>query len=240
MENGYNGAMREGANRWLLLGAVVLLAGVRWFVMTSPGHFQPWQPDAWFDPEVIEFTRLNLNLGCSLLCLVVGPWVVLSWLGGVRPGRGEWGLGSPDMNEKKLKLRVVALGVLFVGAGVLGTLGLPELGANYPLGRIPGGGYGTVVAGIAGSVALVFINELFFRGVALFTLEKGFGVIAVYMLLPLYVVEYAGAPTVELWAAVFRGVVLGHLALRTRSMWPGFWLAVAGSLSVDGVGLLAR
>lgn len=79
--------------------------------------------------------------------------------------------------------------------------------------------------------------EMFFRGFLLFTLERRFGLHAVLVMTIPYAMIHASKPMPEAFGAVVAGLLLGYLALRTRSFYGGVLLHYGVALSMD---LLAR
>jgi membrane protease YdiL (CAAX protease family) len=89
--------------------------------------------------------------------------------------------------------------------------------------------------------ALQFITlEFFYRGFLLFSLERYLGVYAIFVMVIPYGMVHFGKPFVETLAAIPAGVVLGALALRTRSIWPGAALHIAVGWSMDLLSLYHR
>ena len=69
--------------------------------------------------------------------------------------------------------------------------------------------------------ALQFITlEFFYRGYLLFSLERYIGVYSVFVMVIPYTMVHFGKPFAETLAAIPAGVILGLLALRSRSIWP--------------------
>lgn len=86
--------------------------------------------------------------------------------------------------------------------------------------------------------ALQFITlEFFFRGFLLFALERYIGVYAIFVMVIPYCMIHFGKPFAEVLAAIPAGVVLGALALRTRSIWPGALLHIVVGWSMDVLSL---
>ena len=67
-----------------------------------------------------------------------------------------------------------------------------------------------------------FAWEYFCRGFLLFSLEKRFGSFAVVLQMVPFVMAHIGKPELEVYSSILGGLVLGVLAIRTRSMWPCF------------------
>jgi membrane protease YdiL (CAAX protease family) len=89
--------------------------------------------------------------------------------------------------------------------------------------------------------AVQFVTlEFFYRGFLLFALERFMGAFAIFVTVIPYCMVHFGKPFVETFAAIPAGVVLGALALRTRSIWPGAALHIAVGWSMDLLSLYHR
>jgi len=220
-----------------LLVLLLLCASGRWLLMSDPGHFTPWMPSSWFDPGTISFTRAWLNVASSVLWLVVLPLVLTALLVGL-----DWESGGA---VRLMRLappvfpfpiwRVVA-GALLVGGlacGILGPLLFAELAETYPVYRRAGENLLNLAVSESLVLGLILTTELFYRGIALTLLASRFGGLAVYLLVPLYFLDHVGAPMPELLGSIVTGVVLGHLALATRSIWPGVAIHAACAVCTD-------
>jgi membrane protease YdiL (CAAX protease family) len=75
--------------------------------------------------------------------------------------------------------------------------------------------------------------EAFFRGFLVFGLARRFGLLGIPLMTVPYVMIHFGKPAPEAFAAIFAGLALGYLALRSRSFVPGVFLHVAVALTMD-------
>jgi len=82
--------------------------------------------------------------------------------------------------------------------------------------------------------ALQFLSlEFFFRGFMLKALKPRFGAGAIAVMIIPYCMIHYGKPMAETFGAIVAGVVLGTLAMRTRSIWGGVVLHVGVALTMD-------
>lgn len=82
--------------------------------------------------------------------------------------------------------------------------------------------------------ALSFVAvEFFFRGFMLFALRRAMGANAIFVMIVPYCMVHFSKPVEEVVASIFTGVILGTLALRTRSIWGGVAIHVAVAMSMD-------
>jgi hypothetical protein len=68
-------------------------------------------------------------------------------------------------------------------------------------------------------------------------MHRAFGIRAIFLILPVYVLDHVGAPWPELVGSAFTGIALGWLSLRAKSLWPGFLLHLSFAWAV-GLGAL--
>lgn len=78
-----------------------------------------------------------------------------------------------------------------------------------------------------------FAVEFFFRGFCLFRLERFTGLYAVPIMVIPYALLHIHKPLPEALGSIIAGMVLGYLAIRTRSIWPGLFLHCIVALSMD-------
>jgi membrane protease YdiL (CAAX protease family) len=75
--------------------------------------------------------------------------------------------------------------------------------------------------------------EFFFRGFILFATRHAMGVYAIFPMVVPYCMIHYGKTFIESNAAIVAGVVLGTIALRTRSIWGGIFVHIAVALTMD-------
>ena len=78
-----------------------------------------------------------------------------------------------------------------------------------------------------------FAIEFFYRGWTLFRLEKIFGIHAFLVMLMPYSLQHMFKPFPEAIGSIFAGLVLGYLALKGRSIWPGIFLHAGVAFTMD-------
>jgi membrane protease YdiL (CAAX protease family) len=83
-----------------------------------------------------------------------------------------------------------------------------------------------------------FTLEFFFRGFLVFSGRQSMGSMVVVAMVVPYCMIHFGKPWAEALAAILAGVVLGTLALKTRSIWSGFLIHVTVALSMDTAAML--
>lgn len=85
-----------------------------------------------------------------------------------------------------------------------------------------------------------FALEFFFRGFLLVPCKAAMGSSAIFAMLVPYTMIHFDKPLLEVLAAIVAGLVLGTLAMRTRSILSGFLIHSAVAVSMDLVSLWRR
>ena len=86
--------------------------------------------------------------------------------------------------------------------------------------------------------ALQFVSlEFFFRGYMLAGLRDRLGSSAIFVMLVPYCMIHYGKPVLETLGAIIAGLVLGTLAMRTRSIWGGAIIHIAVAVTMDSLAL---
>ena len=89
-----------------------------------------------------------------------------------------------------------------------------------------------------GILLYLFAWEFIWRGFMLFGLEEKFGYYAVLIQMIPFVILHNGKPSIETFGAIIGGIVLGVLALRTRSYLYGVFLHFGVMFSIDFISVL--
>jgi uncharacterized protein len=82
--------------------------------------------------------------------------------------------------------------------------------------------------------ALQFLSlEFFFRGFMLQGLRRSIGAHAIWVMIVPYCMIHYGKPMSETLGAIVAGLILGTLALRTRSIWCGVLIHISVAVTMD-------
>ncbi|MBI2892899.1 MAG: CPBP family intramembrane metalloprotease [Deltaproteobacteria bacterium] len=82
--------------------------------------------------------------------------------------------------------------------------------------------------------------EFFFRGFILQSLKRTLGAYSIFVMVVPYCMIHFGKPFLEALAAIIAGIVLGTLALKTRSIWCGVLIHVSVAVTMDVAALWQR
>lgn len=79
--------------------------------------------------------------------------------------------------------------------------------------------------------------EFFFRGFLLHSLRRVIGSNAIFVMMVPYCMIHYGKPMAETFGAILAGLILGTLAMRTRSIWGGVLIHTGVAISMDVLAL---
>ncbi|HEY4103999.1 MAG TPA: CPBP family intramembrane glutamic endopeptidase [Polyangiaceae bacterium] len=116
----------------------------------------------------------------------------------------------------------------------------PDFGGYYPFYKLASRSWFDLAIW-EGIYFLQFLAlELFFRGWILGALRRSFGAGAIFMMAVPYCMIHYGKPYLEANGAIVAGIVLGSLAMRTRSIYAGFLVHITVAFSMDFLALWHR
>jgi membrane protease YdiL (CAAX protease family) len=115
----------------------------------------------------------------------------------------------------------------------------PDFGEYYPIYKLAGRSWLDFFVWEAGYLSQFFALEVFFRGFLLQAL-RGSGAGAIWVMAVPYCMIHYGKPYFEVTGAIVAAVVLGSLAMRTRSIYAGFLTHATVALLMDVLALYRR
>jgi len=107
----------------------------------------------------------------------------------------------------------------------------------YPFYRIANRSYADLAMWEVLYAVQFFSLEFFFRGFLLHGLRRALGANAIFVMLVPYCMIHFGKPMAETLGALGAGLVLGTLAMRTRSIWGGVVIHVCVAVTMDVLAL---
>jgi membrane protease YdiL (CAAX protease family) len=121
---------------------------------------------------------------------------------------------------------------------VIGVSFLDEFADYYPFYKLATRSWFDLFAWELLYAAQFFSLEFFFRGFWLRSLRDTMGSHAIFAMVVPYCMIHFGKPWLEALGAIVAGVVLGTLAMKTRSIWSGFLIHVSVAISMDVAAIL--
>jgi len=148
----------------------------------------------------------------------------------------DLGLRTTGLREH---LWVYALCVAIMVPVLLLAQRQPDFGAYYPFYRHAGRSWVDFLAWELIYLSQFLALELFFRGWWIGA-SRSLGTAAIFLVAVPYAMIHYGKPYFEAMGALVAGVVLGSLAVRTRSIWAGFLVHSTIAFLMDVASLRAR
>jgi membrane protease YdiL (CAAX protease family) len=116
----------------------------------------------------------------------------------------------------------------------------PDFGSYYPFYKQSSRSIFDLMVWEAMYWVQFFALELFFRGWMVGALRHSLGSAAIFVMALPYCMIHYGKPYLEAHGAIVAGVVLGSLAMRTRSIYAGFLLHISVAVGMDLLSLYKR
>jgi membrane protease YdiL (CAAX protease family) len=176
-------------------------------------------------------------------------WVFARVFGYVAIPMGAWKLLFPKDSLLDMGLRtkgffshiwIYGLCLAVVVPAMLIVSSQPDFGTYYPFYKLSSRSWFDFLTWEAMYFLQFFALELFFRGWFLGALRRNFGAGAVFAMAVPYCMIHYGKPYLEANGAIVAGVVLGSLAMRTRSIYAGFLVHITVAFSMDFLSLWRR
>ena len=216
----------------LLVATVLLLVVAYW---GRPGFFNTSGLDDWVSANVGGPFRDHPGVGgyvwwglTSFVLRLLVPMAVVVWILKRRPI--DFGLrfrGIARHFPMYVGFYMVMLTILF------GASSLDSFRTYYPLyGEASEGGIGFWLYELGYGFQFLGL-EAFFRGFLTFGLLRRFGLLAVVVMTVPYTMIHFGKPMPEATAAIAAGLILGYLAVRSKSFIPGVALHVSVAITMD-------
>jgi membrane protease YdiL (CAAX protease family) len=190
-------------------------------------HFKPWGPD----DHYYTLRGFAWWAGWRVGGYVMLPMLVLLVIG---EPIGEYYI-SPRKFFKHLWKYLLLFGLVL--PAVLMASRTASFRETYPFYRQANRSYFDLCAW-EGLYAAQFLSlEFFFRGFILNGLRKTLGSNAIFVMIVPYCMIHYGKPLPETLGAIVAGLVLGTLAMRTRSIWGGVLIHIGVAATMDVLAL---
>lgn len=199
---------------WILIYATALLCFLNYHASFGllPSDWRPLE--AWA-------TKGILLLGTS--------WVFSLLVLRENPLRFGLGMGDARTWGKWLLLFIAAMAAAILVASKVD----PHFAAYYPTYGPARWSHGEFLLHAAFYMFYMFGWEYFLRGFLVFSLEKRFGGFAAVLQMVPFAFSHVGKPELEVYSSIAGGLILGVLALRTRSVWPCFLIHAFVAIWMD-------
>jgi membrane protease YdiL (CAAX protease family) len=165
------------------------------------------------DPYVDWYQYLYLHLMTLFLWLIIPLFLIKLVL---KENLGDWGL---CLGDRRFGLKFLALAIVFMALPLYLNAQSPEFQAEYPLTKLAGKSPTHFLLWELTYLIYYLGFEFLFRGYLLFGLKDKLGPSMAIMAqtIPSTII-HIGKPEGETIAAILAGMVLGAVALRTRSI----------------------
>ncbi|MBK7630496.1 MAG: CPBP family intramembrane metalloprotease [Ignavibacteriales bacterium] len=177
------------------------------------------------DPYLIEY--IYWFVGDFFTFFVLGVLIIKF---GFREKLKDFGLQFGDV-KTGLLFSIIFLFVMITLVWFVSST--PEFAEKYPHLTGAKSNWNILLIYEAGMLLYMFAWEFIWRGFMLFGLEKKFGYYSVLIQMIPFVILHNGKPFLETFGAIFGGIALGILALRTRSFYYCVIIHIGVMFSID-------
>lgn len=164
---------------------------------------------------------------------VIIPWCVIRWV--LKERLYDFGIGIGD--TRRYIPYYVALAAPIVLFAFLVSF-REDFANHYPLYRLASRSIVDLLLWEILYIAQFVALEFFFRGFVLHACKPSFGASAIFVMCVPYLMIHFPKPWLEATGAIPFGILLGVLALRSRSIWGGVGVHASIALSMDLLALL--
>ncbi|UJR82631.1 CPBP family intramembrane glutamic endopeptidase [Sandaracinus amylolyticus] len=186
------------------------------------------------DSQWLELADFVWWSGFRVLGYFVIPAIVVKWF--FKERLRDHGLETKEIRNHAwiygLSYSAVFVGVMFVAKFV------PHFTQYYPFYDLCSRSWFDLIAWELLYAAQFLSLEFFFRGFWMRSMRSAMGSQAIFAMVVPYCMIHFGKPFLEAVAAIFAGVVLGTLALRTRSIWGGCVVHIGVAITMDVTALI--
>jgi hypothetical protein len=190
--------------------------------------FVAWLGESLAGSPWYELGALGWWAGAKLIGYALVPLVAIPTLLGGR--LRDFGLGARGLHRHLAVAGALYVAILPV---IVAASYTPAFRATYPFYSHAARSWTDLVAWELMYAATFVAVELFFRGFLLFALEPAMGAHAIFVTVVPYCMIHFEKPLAEVLGAIGAGVVLGTLALATRSIWCGVAVHIAVAWTMD-------
>lgn len=223
----------EGARVSLQVAMVLVTVAVSLTIQEYVGSnetFAEWFPDD--GSRYWQLWSFAWWSGWRVIGYVAMPLVVLAAMPGER-------LRDFHISPRGFFRHLWIYGALFLAISPVVVLASrsPSFTSMYPFYRLASRSTFDLVAWELLYAVQFVALEFFFRGFMLQGLRRAFGANAIFVMIVPYCMIHYGKPLPETFGAIGAGVILGTLAMRTRSIWGGVVIHIAVAVSMDMLAL---
>ncbi len=173
--------------------------------------------------------------GWHLVCYVALPAVVLKCLLKESLLDYGWRWGETHKHWRGYAILLMPILVMVVGVSFR-----EDFVDHYPFYDLAGRSWLDFLAWEILYLLQFACLEFFFRGYLVQTLRPHYGAAAIWIMVVPYLMIHFPKPWLEATGAIFFGLFLGMLALRSRSIWGGFLVHAGVAVSMDVASLIQR
>ena len=171
--------------------------------------------------------------GWHLIGYLIIPLLVIKW--GFRERLTDYGFAWGDTHRYLFWYGALAL-LILTFAWFASTRA--DFASHYPFYRLASRSWFDLLAWESIYIMQFICLEFFFRGFMINAAKRTFGIYSIFIMLLPYLMIHFQKPWLEASGALFFGLILGYLALHSRSIWGGVMVHVTIAVGMDLMALM--
>lgn len=212
----------------LVFLAVAVLQTISWYY-TSRKFFRANLYQQFFsDNEFVQLYEYLFWFIGDFISLFLLPSFIIIFL--FKEKISDYGV---KLGDYKLGLQITLISIAVMLPILWFVSASPQFAAKYPHLQMAKSDWTVLIIYEIGMLIYLFAWEFIWRGFMLFGLEKRFGYYAVFIQMIPFVILHNGKPELETFSSILGGIILGIVALRTRSFIYGVLIHFAIMLGID-------
>lgn len=208
--------------------SIAILQTISWYY-TSRKFFRANLYYQYFaDNEFVKLYEYLFWFLGDLFTLFILPIIIIKLF--LKEKIKDYGL---KLGDYKFGMTIVIISILVMLPILWFVSASPEFAIKYPHLQMAKSNWSIFIIYEIGMLTYLFAWEFIWRGYMLFGLEKKFGYYAIFIQMIPFVILHNGKPELETFSAIIGALILGVIALRTRSFIYGVIIHFAIMLGID-------
>jgi uncharacterized protein len=199
------------------------------YILVNPNKFDMWYCLFFFGSETGRFHSMLFWIFVIILFYLVIPVLIVKFI--FRENLVDYGIRIKGI-QKDYPIYILMLMIMLPVVFVISSS--PSFQERYPLFQPSKGNL--LPTFIWWQLAYLFqfvAVEFFFRGFILHGIKNRFGFYSIFVMVIPYCLVHIGKPFAETISAVFAGIILGTLSLKSRSIFLGIFIHYSIAISMD-------
>lgn len=201
---------------FIIIISVAVLQTISWYFTSRDFFRENFYYNYFNADESADLYEFLYWFGSDSITLLVIPLFIIKFL--LKEKISSYGL---KIGDYKTGLKFFIIFSICILTFTFFLSSIPEFANNYPFLKSAKYDWKTFIIFETAALVYMFAWEFIWRGFMLFGLEEKFGMNAILIQMLPFVILHNGKPFVETLSAILGAILLGYIAIRTRSIFYG-------------------